>query len=106
MNQPLIKQKQKRKSFDFVVPIKKIGMFTKAVLEGIQTFYAPKRIFVVTNQEEKDMLETEIIVNNKEIVFVDEETFFVKHFGLTMTDLNQVFCKKKNIGSFIRGWGG
>jgi len=96
MNQPFIKQK--RKSFDFVVPIKKIGMFTKAVLEGIQTFYAPKRIFVVTNQEEKDMLETEIIVNNKdnksEIVFVDEETFFVKHFGLTMTDLNQVFCKK------------
>jgi len=90
MNQPFIKH------IDFVVPIKKIGMFTKAVLEGIQTFYSPKRIFVVTNQEEKDMLETEIIVNNKEIVFVDEETFFVKHFGLTMTDLNEVFCKKKD----------
>lgn len=99
MIQPFIK----RKRIDFVVPIKKIGMFTKAVLEGIQTFYAPKRIFVVTNQEEKDLLETEIIVNNdnnnndkSEIVFVDEETFFVKHFGLTMTDLNQVFCKKKD----------
>ena len=95
MIQPFIK----RKSVDFVVPIKKIGMFTKAVLEGIQTFYAPKRIFVVTNQEEKDVLEKEIIVNNNdknklEIVFVDEETFFVKHFGLTMTDLNQVFCNK------------
>ena len=94
MIQPFINRKQK--SVDFVVPIKKIGMFTKAVLEGIQTFYAPKRIFVVTNQEEKDMLETEIIVNNdnSEIVFVDEETFFVKHFGLTMTDLNKVFCNK------------
>ena len=92
MIQPFIN----RKRIDFVVPIKKIGMFTKAVLEGIETFYAPKRIFVVTNQEEKDVLEKEIIVNNKEIVFVDEETFFVKHFGLTMTDLNQVFCKQKN----------
>ena len=95
MIQPFIK----RKSVDFVVPIKKIGMFTKAVLEGIQTFYAPKRIFVVINQEEKDALEKEIIVNNNdnsEIVFVDEETFFVKHFGLTMTDLNQVFCKQKD----------
>jgi hypothetical protein len=102
MIQPFIK----RKRVDFVVPIKKIGMFTKAVLEGIQTFYAPKRIFVVTNQEEKDVLEKEIIVNNKEIVFVDEETFFVKHFGLTMTDLNQVFCNKTdNCNSNYREFG-
>ena len=89
MNQPFIKH------IDFVIPIKKIGMFTKAVLEGIQTFYAPKRIFIVTNYSEKNTWEKNLPFYNNtnisEILFVDEETFFVNHFGLTMTDLKQFF---------------
>jgi len=93
MNQPFIKNINKH--IDFVVPIKKIGMFTKAVLEGIYTFYAPKRIFVVVNCSEKEVFEQEVLEtwnkNASQIIFVNEETFFVKHFGLTMNDLMDVF---------------
>ena len=29
---------------DFVIPLKKVGLFTRAVLEGIELFYHPKRV--------------------------------------------------------------
>lgn len=95
-------------NIDFIIPIKKIGLFTKAVLEGIHLFYNPKRILIVTNKTEIDILEKEILLNWREntiIEFIDEETFFLKPFGLTMTDLKKEyerFEKDENHREF--GW--
>jgi hypothetical protein len=81
---------------DFVIPIKKIGMFTKSVLEGIHTFYNPKRILIVTNKIEIDILENilaiwrENTINIPIIETIDEEIFF-HPFGLTMNDLKIEF---------------
>ena len=44
---------------DFVIPLKKVGLFTRAVLEGIELFYHPKRVFIVTNKQEIVLLEKE-----------------------------------------------
>lgn len=35
-------------SIDFVIPLKQVGIITRAVLEGVHSFYNPRRIIVVT----------------------------------------------------------
>jgi len=80
------------KNMDFVVPIKKLGMFTQSVLEGITLFYEPKRIIVVTSKSEIPILHKNIITwKVGTIEIIDENIFFMKNFELNMDDLENAF---------------
>ena len=80
------------KNMDFVVPIKKMGMFTQSVLEGISIFYEPKRIIVVTSKSEIPILHEYLRTWKIGCVeMIDESVFFMEHFALTMDDLEKVF---------------
>ena len=93
---------------DFVVPLKKVGLFTRAVLEGIELFYHPKRVFIVTNKEDSAFLEKELLFWKVGFIqMVPEETFFLENFGLTMENLEKEFQpeeKSKEVNHREFGW--
>lgn len=75
-------------SVDFIVPIKQIGLITRSVLEAIREFYRPRRIIVVTKRIEGEILKGFLPFWNVGVVeCVDEETFFVRNFGLRFHDI-------------------
>lgn len=86
---------------DFVVPIKKMGLFTRAVLEGIEYCYLPPRIFIITNKEEIKNMENEMKKENwcvpKKVVWIEEETFFYENHKLKREDLEKVFEKERKL---------
>ena len=43
-------------SMDFVIPLKAVGPFTRTVLESIFTHYAPRRIYVICQQEVRESM--------------------------------------------------
>ena len=84
---------------DFVLPIKKMGLFTRSVLEGITHFYHPSRIFIITCKEEIIILQKEIEKEHwsvsKNMIFIEEETYFVENYNLTKEYLEKVFEKQR-----------
>lgn len=79
-------------NMDFVIPLKKIGLFTRAVLEVLELFYHPRRILIITNKEEISILERELSYWNVGIVkLIEEESFFIANFNLTIDDLEREF---------------
>ena len=92
-------------NMDFVVPIKKMGMFTQSVLEGISLFYEPKRIIVVTSKSEIPILHEQLRTwKIGYIEIIDENIFFVEHFALTMDDLENIFQKTTDVKHREFGW--
>ena len=73
---------------DFVVPLKQVGIITRSVLEAIHNFYRPRRIIVVTKKSEADIL-TKLLPywNVGRVECIDEETFFIRNFNLSFTDI-------------------
>ena len=79
---------QAMSSIDFVVPLKQIGIITRSVLEAIHTFYRPRRIIVVTTRIEGDILSKLLpFWNVGPVQYVDEETFFIRNYGLTFESI-------------------
>ena len=79
---------QAMSSIDFVVPLKQIGIITRSVLEAIHNFYRPRRIIVVTKRIEGDILNKLLpFWNVGHVQYVDEETFFIRNYGLTFESL-------------------
>jgi hypothetical protein len=77
---------------DFVIPIKKMGLFTRSVLEGIYSFYQPRRIVIITNKDDIDLLKIKMVdwcVKSYE--FMDEDSYFLENFHLTIEDLKAEF---------------
>jgi hypothetical protein len=73
---------------DFIVPLKQVGLITRSVLEAIHASYKPKRIIVVTKQSEGKILRRLAPFWKVGIVeTVDEETFFVRNFNLTLDEI-------------------
>ena len=90
---------------DFVVPIKKLGMFTKTVLEGITLLYKPRRIIVIIPKNEIALLQKETQtwkVNT--LKMIDENFFFMNHFGLTMEDIQNEFQTTRDEKHREFGW--
>ena len=74
---------------DFIIPLKKVGIFTRAVFESIYLYYNPRRIVVVTISEEIQtlknlILEYKWILGNLEIIYIEETSFFTTN-GLNLT---------------------
>ena len=88
---------------DFVIPLKKVGLFTRAVLEGIELFYHPKRVLIVTNEKEITFLEKELALWNVGLIqMIPEESFFLENYGLTMENLENEFQSEEKHREF--GW--
>lgn len=93
---------------DFVIPLKKVGLFTRSVLEGIELFYHPKRVLIVTNEKEITFLLKELPLWKVGLIqMIPEESFFLENFGLTMENLENEFqpeekSKEENHREF--GW--
>ena len=70
---------------DFIVPLKQVGLITRAVLEAIHSFYSPKRIIIVSSKAEGNIVRTLAPHWNAGVVeFVDEETFFERNYQLSI----------------------
>jgi len=92
-------------NLDFVIPIKKIGLFTRAVLESINKFYNPRRIIIITNKKDILFLKSEIINwNVKSYELINEETFFIENFNLTIEHLKMEFQTTTNENHREFGW--
>ena len=50
-------------SMDFVIPLKAMGPFTRTVLEGIFTHYAPRRIYIICQQEAREAVSLAMVVS-------------------------------------------
>lgn len=76
------------RQMDFIVPLKQIGLITRAVLEAIFAFYEPRRIIVVTPQREGRILMKLVHQWKVERVeYFSEEAYFKQNFNLEMKDI-------------------
>lgn len=74
---------------DFVMPMKSVGMVTRAVVEGIHKHYAPRRLFVVCEAAEAAVMyavSLEWNIPRDFLLFVNEDLFFVKSFNMRKED--------------------
>lgn len=80
------------KNIDFVVPLKQVGLITRSVLEAIRIFYKPRRIIVITAQEEARILR-DLVKRWKcgAVECIDEETFFQPNFNLSLPALRAAY---------------
>lgn len=73
---------------DFVIPLKSIGLITQAVLEAINFNYHPRRIIIITNENEIKLLKEMILLYNIDnIVYYDEHLFFMKNLEISYQDI-------------------
>ena len=92
-------------SLDFVIPLKAIGPFTRTVLEGIFTHYAPRQIYIVCRQEARNAVTQAMVewsLPRGKVSFVDEESYFQKTLNFSREDLKQAWKGTKSPRDF--GW--
>jgi hypothetical protein len=90
---------------DFVVPLKQVGLITRAVLEALHRFYRPRRIFVISSNREALMLR--ILLPYWEVGYVEfiaEETFFVPNYNLLLSDLLKEYDTNRPGDQREPGW--
>lgn len=90
---------------DFVVPLKQVGLITRAVLEAIHLFYSPKRIIIVSSKAEGEIVKSLATYWNAGLVeFVDEETFFERHYNVTIQQILSEYDHKREGDQREPGW--
>jgi len=90
---------------DFIVPLKQVGLITRAVLESIRLFYRPKRIIVVTAKSEADILnKLHIFWDVGPLICLEEETFFIKNYNISLNDLLKEYDFDKPGDKREPGW--
>ena len=81
-------QFKQQSEIDFVVPLKRIGLVTRAVLEAIHEYYRPRRIVVVSARVETLLLRRlSQSWNVQNLEYIAEEDFFLPNFNLTLEDI-------------------
>ena len=91
---------------DFIVPLKQIGLITRTVLEAIELYYKPRRIFVVTSNREEKILH-ELLIKWKmigRVFFISEEYFFQRNFNLSIEDLISEYDPRRVGDQREPGW--
>jgi len=79
---------------DFVIPLRKKNMIIKTTIEGIIFNYHPKNIYVITNPNDINYLETDCQKwdnYNTNIIFINEDSFFIKNYNLTRKYIEQFY---------------
>lgn len=79
-------------NIDFIVPLKQVGLITRSVLEAIRIFYKPRRIIVITANEEAQILK-ELVKRWKcgVVECIDEESFFQPNFNLSLPAIRAAY---------------
>jgi hypothetical protein len=74
---------------DFIIPLKRVGLITRTVLEAVQLFYRPRRIVVVTPRSEAALLRllSPFWSVGPALHIIAEEDYFKPNFGLSIGDL-------------------
>jgi hypothetical protein len=90
---------------DFIVPLKQIGLITRAVLESLELFYHPRRIIVITCKKEADILTSLVKHWNVGIIeVIYEEVFFQQKSGLSIEDIIQEYDMQREGEQREPGW--
>ena len=89
--------------YQFVIPVHHVTWSTRSVLEGIYEKYKPKRIYVITSENEIKILEDKSNYwKIKNLTLLDEDNFFLNKYGLTKNDIvSQITQNKPN---YTPGW--
>ena len=101
MNHPITNSELELTSkIDFIVPLKQIGLITRAVLESIYQFYTPRRIIVISKRSEGAILKSLIPLWTVGVVeFIAEENFFLLNYNLTFENIISEYDENRE-GSF------
>lgn len=90
---------------DFVVPLKQVGLITRAVLEAIHRFYRPRRIIIVTaKKEERVLMQLVQYWDVGRVEFIAEETFFYQSFQLHLSDIVREYDTTRDGDQREPGW--
>jgi len=93
--------------FDFVIPLRKNFIFFRTVLEGVISLYNPNNIYIITNSNTIKEISEKIILWNLDkltnIVFMEEDIFFIKNYNLCREEIENMFFFDK-IYSREFGW--
>lgn len=90
---------------DFVVPLKQVGLITRAVLEAIYEFYRPRRIIVISSRAEGNIVRSLSSYWNAGVVdFIDEETFFERNLNVTIQQIIAEYDAKREGDQREPGW--
>jgi hypothetical protein len=79
---------------DFVIPLRKKNMIIRTTIECIIDNYHPRNIYVITNPIDIKYLETECKkwdISSTNIIYIDEDTFFIKLYNLTRSEIEQLY---------------
>ena len=90
---------------DFVIPLHRYHYLVRTVLEVIEKFYFPKIIYIITPKKYVEIINT--LSKNwyiKQIIVLEEETFFEKNYNLNYTNINEIFNQNKDERSREFGW--
>jgi hypothetical protein len=90
---------------DFVVPLKQVGLITRAVLEAIHQFYGPRRIIVISSKAEGKIVKSLSPHWNAGVIdFIDEETFFERNLNVTIQQIHAEYDSKREGDQREPGW--
>ena len=94
---------------DFVIPLCKNNIFFRTVLQGIIQLYNPNKIYIITNIISIDELKKEIIIweleNIKDnIIFLNEDIFFVEKYNLLKCDIEKKYIYNENLSREFGWW--
>jgi len=81
-------------TIDFVIPLKSVGAITRAVIESVFKHYAARAIYIICPTEEISvltMLSDKWDIPEGLLHYVDEESFFVKKFGMMQKEFEEFF---------------
>jgi hypothetical protein len=82
---------------DFVVPVCKYNIIIRVTIESIVLNYNPKNIYLVTNENDVEVLEKECLqwkLYNTKIIVLNEDSFFFNNYGLTKMDISNLYTWK------------
>jgi hypothetical protein len=89
---------------DFVLPLKRVGVITRAVLEAVRLLYSPRRIVVVAPRTETHLLR--LLSSGWEVgalELIAEEDFFARELGLSLPDILAYYGQAELASGEVRG---
>lgn len=83
-------------NIDFVVPVKCNNLIIRTVIECISRLYKPRNIYVITTEEfiEEIKENSKLWIDISNIVFLDENIFFLKNYNLTKQNIENFYTYK------------
>ena len=90
---------------DFVIPLHRFHLMVKTVIEAIELFYSPRKIYIITPKiycEKITLLSVKWNINK--IITIPEETFFLENYGLNYENIYDLFNKNEDKKMREFGW--